>query len=178
MKMNGGDSYDLKTRPLRGTSRQAQSLGTVQATLQGVYDSNEDNEEDPSTVGEAVSELTDGYPVRYDCIRGVNESLSQLVVEFDYEYVVSTDSVLVTPTTSDVDSMPKSLPAMEWGLLWTVAYDLGLHGCKMLSDRPESLRRLDATDDELIVSLSSRPLDTLDPTTSKLTAWCTLHTNH
>lgn len=146
--------------------RHLQSSSTVQTTLQGVLDSNEDSDEEPSTVGEAVSDLTNGYPYRYACVRGRNESLSQLVIEFDYEYVASKPA---KETTFDVDSLPNALPAMEWGLLWTLAYDLGLHGCQILSGAPHSLRRLKYdSDDYQIVTLSSKPLDRIDPTTGKL----------
>jgi membrane protein implicated in regulation of membrane protease activity len=168
MKFDGRGRHGISA-PV--ANRHLQSSSEVQATLHGAFDSNEDDsDEEPSTVGEAVSGLTDGYPYRYDCVRGMNESLTQLVIEFDYEYVATNPAM---ETSFDVDSLPIALPAMEWGLLWTLAYDLGLHGCQILNDSPHSRRRLleDGSVDYRIVTLSSRPLDRIDPTTSKLWSW-------
>jgi hypothetical protein len=151
--------------------RFSKSRNIIQATAPpGVaYDSNEDgnDDDDPSTVGDAVSVLTDGYPLRYDCTRGVSEPLSQVVVEFDYEYAASTDSASATDAIFDIDSLPVALPSMEWGLLWTVASDLGLHGCKVLNRRSELRESGSPSFGFDVLSLLSRPLDTLDPTTSK-----------
>lgn len=155
-------AYRFVERPRE--ARQALSTEAVQVTLLDYFATNEDS--DPSTVGEAVSELTDGYPFHYDCSRGVTEPLSQLAVEFDYEYVASTETVSQQDAFYDSDTLPSALSAMEWGLLWIVAYDLGLHGCQLMKQTPESRRQLE-TSDTLIVSLSSRPVDTLDPTVSK-----------
>jgi hypothetical protein len=132
-----------------------------------VFDSNDGYDDDPTTVGEAVSVLTDGYPWRYDCSRGISEPLSQVVVEFDYEYAASTDSASATGAIFDIDSLPIALPSMEWGLLWTVASDLGLHGCTVLNNWAESRESGNLSFGYTVVSLLSRPLDTLDPTTSK-----------
>jgi hypothetical protein len=131
-----------------------------------VYDSNEGNDDDPTTVDEAVSVLTDGYPLGYDCSRGISEPLSQVVVEFDYEYAASTESASATDAIFDIDSLPIALPSMEWGLLWTVASDLGLHGCKVLNSRAGLQGSGNRSFGYNVVSLLSRPLDTIDPTTS------------
>lgn len=75
-------------------------------------------------------------------------------VRFDYEMVLSTQ---VSPPQG-VSTLEYWTPALEWGLLWSVADELGVHGCQFKDD-PKIQQQISP---QVVVSLSSYRADKVD----------------
>jgi hypothetical protein len=83
--------------------------------------------------------------------------LSTTSVTFDYEMLLSTSQ----PVPAGYTTLSYWRPTLEWGTLWTVADQLGLHGCEF---RDNTTLQAEIRP-SLIVALSSLQTDVLDNST-------------
>jgi len=123
------------------------------------------NDEDQDTQGPTDSNGgSAGFPLEYSCRRQVTGiPTSTLFVIYDYEYVA--DSATEDFAASDTSTTPTTLPAVEWGTLWRVADQMGLHECSFTKQQiPTNNRKLAVDENSTnIVTLSSAPVDNFDP---------------
>ena len=124
---------------------------------------------DPSSTSNSNS-LTDAVETLYDegyetaygddvCEKlyvstGLALQLQTVKVSYDYEMTLSTQQ----PVPPGYTLLSYWTPALEWGTLWTVAQELGLHGCEVKDN--EALQA--PIRPSVIVSLSSLRTDRLD----------------
>jgi len=149
--------------------------------------------DDQEGIADAEEKLVDGYLDVYSCIRVAGDvQLETVLVEYDYEYVAvevgggaNSNKGWMVEQNPGIERLPPTLPAMEWGLLWTVSHSMGLHGCHFtVQNIPPSPGWQTTTNDHwngtrrslqlegiqslsVAVSLSSLPTDQYDPTVCK-----------
>jgi hypothetical protein len=119
-----------------------------------------------------MTDFIDGYPSSYNCdanvtydtyapIPRVPAIVNSLTVEYDYEILVDNSTYQSTQGFLEQD-----LPGLEWGLLWTVSYGMGLVDCQLERLDPSTYRQdgrgLQTVRGTFVIGASSLPKDSVD----------------
>ena len=165
------DSEQLPSALLRKLQLPAATFAPTAATP-APSASTADRSATSNSLTDAVDTLYDeGYETAYgDLCEKLFASMGLAVqtvkVSYDYEMTLST----LQPVPPGYTPLSYWTPALEWGTLWTVAQELGLHGCEVKDNEALQL----AIRPSVIVSLSSLRTDrTVGTSLSCLLNWYT-----